>query len=86
MRTSDNKIQITLENLGNAHVKIGDLEVSLPDGTSLAKQESLIAYVLPGEKRSWDLVTAIPWTGSRIRLSAGTDEGRVHADLEVEGG
>jgi fimbrial chaperone protein len=85
-RTATGGIQLTLSNSGNGHVKVRGLEVALPDGTPLAKKESFMTYVLPGETCSWDLPTEAPWSGTRLQLSAETEQGRVHADLEVEGG
>lgn len=85
-RTSDQDVRVTLHNRGNAHTKIRDIELSSADGVQLAKLESFVAYVLPGEKRSWDLTTDVPLPGTHLRLSAGTDDGRVHADLDIEGG
>ena len=85
-RRSANEITVTLSNTGNAHVQVIDLDIETSEGAPIVQSESFLAYVLPGETRSWNFETTAPWSGSRVKVSAETRQGRVHADLELDGG
>ena len=84
-KRSANEITISLSNSGNAHAQLVDLDVSTSDGSPLVESESFLGYVLPGETRSWDFATSQSLSGNRVKVSAETRQGRVHADLDLNG-
>ena len=83
-RTTGNQLKLTLSNIGTAHARVQGIVLALPDGTVVAEVDSNFAYVLPGETHSWDLETHQRLNGNALRLSAGTGQGEVHVDLELE--
>jgi fimbrial chaperone protein len=81
---ADGAIGLTLNNAGNAHTQLLDLELALPDGTVLL-EEKPAAYVLAGQSRTWTFKTAQPWNGEALKLTAKTDAGPASADIAAAG-
>jgi fimbrial chaperone protein len=77
-------LNLTLANDGNAHIQVSALKLSLPDGSLLA-EEKVFTYVLPGQAHSWDIPLKQPLRGDKLKLSAQTDNGAVHAEIGLEG-
>ncbi|NNM01889.1 MAG: molecular chaperone [Gammaproteobacteria bacterium] len=84
-RTSDDRIEVTLSNVGNGHVQVTGLDLTGADGEALASSGSFLAYVLPGQQRSWSFELDAPPSDRRLRLKAVTGQGEVLTELELEG-
>ena len=65
-RMTGDRIQVTLTNSGNRHVQVTALDLLRVDGTPLASEGAFMAYVLPGQERSWDLDLDAPWVGGQL--------------------
>ena len=77
-------LELTLDNGGNRHVQV--VRVALSDagsGEVLGSREGL-GYVLPGQRRGWELVE-IPAAGSGrpVRIDAETNLGRIQAEARL---
>lgn len=80
IEASPGEIQVKARNSGTVHVRLVHLEVR--EGTlKPALQRDLREYLFPGQSKTW----ALPWSGgSRVALSALTDEGTLSAELAVK--
>ena len=77
-RTGSNALQLTVENQGNAHLQVTQLNLSA-GGEALGLTDSApsLMYILPGQSRTWSLTTQkpLPATGQTIDIAAETDRG-----------
>ena len=88
--TSGGKLAITARNTGDVHARIHGFSVApLTEGAS-PRTQSVSAYILPGQSRSWTLGddksaagTTADWR--RLRLKVTTDDGDTEADLDTAG-
>ena len=82
----DGTIRLSAQNTGNAHVQVTDFELGLPGAGEPIAHESMLAYVLAGQRRLWtlpaspDRVKAV----SEFRLKAYTDAGEIDTAVKVE--
>jgi hypothetical protein len=72
--------ELSLANVGTAHVLVVDARLAGPDGTLIAEL-SPRAYVLQGQSRSWRVTPLRPWTGEALRLTARTSGGDISAQV-----
>ncbi len=68
------RIELSVSNLGNAHVQLVSSTLLGEGGTPLAEHPAR-AYVLPGASASWTLEPSRPWRGEPLRIDAQTSEG-----------
>lgn len=78
--SGDQETTLTARNQGNVHVQVAQLSLDPSDGASI--ENPAMAYILPGESRSWPLLGA-SGTGSALRLSGISDYGPIDARVEV---
>jgi fimbrial chaperone protein len=76
----DGKLRVRAENGGQAHARILNFKLAAGDE---ALEQSVVAYVLPGQFREWTLDDAGRFPGT-VRLSGLTDEGDFAQELAVE--
>jgi fimbrial chaperone protein len=74
------RLNLSLSNLGNVHVRAADCTLLGSDGLTLATHD-LAGYVLAGQTRSWQIKTSQPWRGGPLRLKARVDDAETGADL-----
>lgn len=83
-RVSDkNAIQLTAVNDGNAHLQVAEVSVMPVAGAEAAASTSGLAYILPGQRRSWTLPLTTKLTASRIRVKAVTDAGNLETEIDL---
>ncbi len=90
-KTTSGGLQINLANLGNTHAQIIDLALASSSKKSepLAKKK-VYEYILPGQSAKWsipakEIVTNGHWGSGKAYLSASTDSGVIHDEIEVKG-
>ncbi len=77
------KWSLTVSNVGSIHTQIQSIRVLDNKGDVLGKEE-ILAYVLPGQARTWEIPTkAAPRVKELIYLEAVTDSGDVRAQVEI---
>lgn len=82
----DGAIALSAQNTGNSHVQVTDFELRLPGASEPLAHESLLAYVLAGQRRQWNL-SAPPErvkSARELRLKAFTDAGEIDTAIDVE--
>jgi fimbrial chaperone protein len=77
----DRKASLVATNSGNAHVQIGQITLNETAGVTLANPA--MAYLLPGQSRSWELEGALD-AGSQLEISGISDGGPISASVEVQ--
>ena len=82
----DGAIALSAHNTGNSHVQITDFELRLPGASEPLAHESLLAYVLAGQRRRWNLSAPAERVKSarELRLKAFTDAGEIDTAINVE--
>ncbi|HUH93753.1 MAG TPA: molecular chaperone [Casimicrobiaceae bacterium] len=82
----DGTIALNADNTGNSHVQITDFELRLPGASEPLARESLLAYVLAGQRRQWNLPAPAERVKSarELRLKAFTDAGEIDTAINVE--
>jgi fimbrial chaperone protein len=76
--------EITLDNLGNRRIKLSDIAIVLPDGRKLAPLSPPNPYTLTGASRSYRFARDAAFKpGATIRISAGSDTGRIETGVVV---
>jgi fimbrial chaperone protein len=80
VRRADGKLNVRAENAGQAHARILNFKLASADG---AVEQSVVAYVLPGQFREWTLEDTAHLSGT-VRLSGQTDDGDFAQELAVE--
>ncbi len=78
--SGEQETMLTARNTGNVHIQLAQLSLDPSDGASIANPA--MAYILPGESRSWPLLGAIG-AGTALRLSGVSDNGPITARVEV---
>ncbi len=79
------RLQLTLHNLGNAHVEVSDFSVYVQGSDKPLTGELVSTWILAGQTHSWMLDTdpVDPPSGGRLRLSAYTDAGNIETELTL---
>jgi fimbrial chaperone protein len=79
-------IALTAQNTGNTHVQVTDFELRVPAAVEPIAHESLLAYVLAGQRRTWTLSVPADRLKSvrELRLKAFTDAGEIDTAVNVE--
>ncbi len=77
-------IKLSFSNSGNAHIQITAISISLPDGSSLAKNPSMMTYILPGQSHTWDIKTDKKWKNEPLRVMIKSDAAAPGAETEVK--
>jgi fimbrial chaperone protein len=84
--TPDGALTIRLHNAGTRHAQVQALQLraSAPPEWAVTLPEP--AYILPGQARHWRVEPhALPnRAGGRLQVSAKTDQGEVHANIDVD--
>lgn len=83
-RSGGDAMQLELHNEGNAHIQVAEVQLLPLTGEQPIATQSALAYVLPGQKRSWEFKVAgtqAAAIGDRVRLKAATDSGSVETQL-----
>jgi len=82
----DGAIALSAHNTGNSHVQITDFELQLPGASEPLAHESLLAYVLAGQRRQWNLSAPAERVKSarELTLKAFTDAGEIDTAINVE--
>jgi P pilus assembly chaperone PapD len=80
-RTREGKLEVSLTNHGNAHVKVANLSLVNVDGGELGKKQ-IAAYVLSGQRGNW-LIKHIPAPaqGAQLQVIAQTDIGEINGGV-----
>jgi fimbrial chaperone protein len=83
---ADGAILLAAQNRGTAHVQVTDFEVRLADANEPLARESMLAYVLAGQRREWTLEVPADRTKSatELRLKAFTDAGEVDIPVRLD--
>jgi fimbrial chaperone protein len=80
----DGQIRLQATNTGNAHVQIGKFELTLAPNGQMVAAQTVSAYVLPDDTRTWILKDATSTShGALVGISAQTDAGATHAQITV---
>ena len=81
----DGAIELTAQNTGNTHVQVTELELRAAGAEPLAHQ-TMLAYVLAGQRRVWMLPAPTGGTkpGGELRLKANTDAGEIDTPVKLE--
>ena len=77
-RLSSDTLKLSVENTGNTHLQITQLNLSSGDGAlGLTDSAPSLMYVLPGRAQAWTLTTRrpLPETGQTITVRADTNHG-----------
>jgi fimbrial chaperone protein len=84
-RASNGALAITARNDGTAHARVFKFSVQPVEAGSAAIEQSVAAYILAGQARTWTLDndTAKPAATNRLRLKGITDRGEIEAELAV---
>ena len=84
-RLSDQDLKVTLHNPAGTHLKISDFALFRPGREGAMAEETVPAYVLPGQTRTWVLKTKAsdPIGSGPLHLKAFTDAGQFDADLAI---
>jgi fimbrial chaperone protein len=85
-QTAGGPLKVDLKNDGNAHIQVWDFQLSLPGKQQAMAVQQVSSYLLPGQDRSWMLVTdpVKPPGSDTIRINAYTDAGSVETDIKLE--
>jgi fimbrial chaperone protein len=85
-RTDGDQVKVGLKNDGNAHIQVADFKLSLPGKQQAVAVQQVSTYLLPGQSRSWMLVTdpAQRIDSDIVRINAYTDAGSVETDIKLE--
>jgi fimbrial chaperone protein len=85
-QVSDDTLQVTLRNEGNAHVQVSDFALYSPGNDQALGSQAGSTYVLPGQAHRWLVKVKRPFgsIGGRLRLAAHTDAGEANVDLPLE--
>jgi fimbrial chaperone protein len=80
----DGQIRLKATNTGTAHVQIGKFELSLAANGQMLTAQTVSAYVLPDDTRTWILKGAMDAAhGALVGISAQTDVGVSHTQITV---
>jgi fimbrial chaperone protein len=84
-RLPDNKLKLTLQNQGNAHVQVSDFSLYAPGSERPIGGETRSSYVLAGQTQEWVLQSSAAQksANSRLRLKAFTDANHVDTELAL---
>jgi fimbrial chaperone protein len=84
-RLSEGQIQLRASNTGSAHVQIGRFELSLTENGQMLAAQTVSAYVLPDDTRTW-ILKSIPGAaqGGLVGVSAQTDAGESRARIAFD--
>lgn len=77
-------VRLDLLNEGNGHIQIAEVQLLPLSGNKPVASQSALAYVLPGQRRTWEFKVAEDQAaalGERLRLKAATDSGSVETQL-----
>lgn len=79
----DKRIQVGLDNQGNAHLQVSEFALYAPGAEWAIAAESGLSYALAGQKREWILNITSPKLPStqRLRLKAYTDAGEIETEV-----
>jgi fimbrial chaperone protein len=83
-RSGSDVVRLELLNEGNGHIQIAEVQLLPLSGETPVASQSALAYVLPGQRRSWEFKVAnnqAAALGERLRLKAATDSGSVETQL-----
>ena len=78
-------VSLRLENNGNGHIQISDVQIYLPGENEPVASQSALNYVLPGQSRAWDLKlrdARVKGT-EQLRLKVSTDAGAIDTGIEL---
>ena len=81
------EVQLRASNTGSAHIQVGHFELSLASNGQKLTEQTVAAYVLPDDTRTWilkDIRGAD--TGTQVKISAQTDAGDSHSQVAIEAG
>jgi fimbrial chaperone protein len=87
--TADGGIGITARNAGNEHARVLDFSVAGVPGGNAAIEQQVVAYVLPGQSRTWNLASnknnnetsSAEWR--LLRVKGTTEEGDFEAETSL---
>lgn len=82
--TTGNTLVLTAQNTGGRRLRVSDIEVKDASGSSLAKKNGLVGYVLGGSSQSWKLPLrrgAKP--GGTVVITGSGDNQPIHARVQV---
>ncbi|MBI5861365.1 MAG: molecular chaperone [Rhodocyclales bacterium] len=84
VRTGADAISIQVGNVGGAHARILNINLSAPGESRILASQVAASYLLPGQTKRWNMRLSRPWQGRQVYLSATTDQGVTHAELELQ--
>lgn len=84
VRTSADVITVQVSNVGGAHARILNINLSAPGESRTMASHTAASYLLPGQTRHWNVHLGSPWQGRQVHLSATTDQGAADAELELQ--
>jgi fimbrial chaperone protein len=80
-------LRLRLDNKGTGHIQVSEIALYLPGHEQAIASQSLLAYVLPGQSRTWELKTqslaARLKPTDRLRLKVTTDAGSVDTEIDL---
>jgi fimbrial chaperone protein len=82
---ADGMLELEMHNAGNVHVRLSDLQLTLPGVAAPLKVEGF-TYVFAGESRHWLLDPGKSWHGGSVKYSVQTEQGVRSVDLPLQGG
>lgn len=84
IRTSADLITVQVSNVGGAHARILNINLSTPGESRIIASHMAASYLLPGQTRHWNVPLNRPWQGRQVHLSATTDQGVTDAEIELQ--
>lgn len=84
IRTGADLITVRVSNVGGAHARIFNINLSTPGESRIMASHTAASYLLPGQTRHWSMRLGRPWQGRQVHLSATTDQGAIDAELELQ--
>lgn len=84
-RASGDEWLLTLDNVGDGHVQIGEVAVFPSGGKDPLASQRIAAYVLPGSQRVWPMKMRTPVSlDSSLELSIQSDRGALREKIVLE--
>ena len=78
-------LRLRLDNKGSGHIQVSEIALHLAGNEQAIASQSLLAYVLPGQSRTWELKTQSVRLKptDRLRLKVTTDAGSVDTEIDL---
>jgi len=83
-RGTNGELRLDVANSGTAHIRLETLEVAMANVSRPLLKQSLSAYLLVNDMRSWTLDPTLPTPSGPVIIQAKTDAGNIESHVQLE--